>query len=345
MFKDKLFFFGAQEWVNFFQVQTQVLTVPTELMRQGNFSELLDPNNGYFSGARVITNPADGTAVPGQHHPSRAAVGNRHGVSARLPSPTPGYREGANNAIITSPNPQDQRKDNIRFDYRLNDRNQFTYRFSRYNWVAVDAFRGGMTFARTDWERPNRTMTASWTTQLSSTLINEATYTLLERRRVHQRLHGGRAYQRSKYGIDYPVRVPGEGDLRQGADRLDQRLPGDRRRPVSGVLVAVRSTRCRTRPPGSRGATRSRAASPSSTPARTISTRSTSTPRRAARTTRTAGSSSATRAPGGTGLSVANAAMGLFTNYAELGQRNFTKWRSLATDVFVQDSWKPTQPR
>ena len=34
--------------------------------------------------------------------------------------------------------------------------------------------------------------------------------------------------------------------------------------------------------------------------------------------------------------------MGLFTNYAELGQRNFTQWRSLATDVFVQDSWKPT---
>ena len=34
--------------------------------------------------------------------------------------------------------------------------------------------------------------------------------------------------------------------------------------------------------------------------------------------------------------------MGLFTNYAELGQRNFTKWRSLATDLFVQDSWKPS---
>ena len=34
--------------------------------------------------------------------------------------------------------------------------------------------------------------------------------------------------------------------------------------------------------------------------------------------------------------------MGLFTNYAELGQRNFTKWRALATDVFLQDSWRPT---
>ena len=41
-------------------------------------------------------------------------------------------------------------------------------------------------------------------------------------------------------------------------------------------------------------------------------------------------------------MAIANAALGLYSNYAELGQRNFTKWRSLATDVFVQDSWKPT---
>ena len=34
-------------------------------------------------------------------------------------------------------------------------------------------------------------------------------------------------------------------------------------------------------------------------------------------------------------------ALGLFTDYAELGQRAFTKWRSLATDIFVQDSWRP----
>jgi hypothetical protein len=45
---------------------------------------------------------------------------------------------------------------------------------------------------------------------------------------------------------------------------------------------------------------------------------------------------------GGTGLGVANAALGLFSNYAEIGERAFTKWRSLATDIFVQDSWRPT---
>ena len=43
----------------------------------------------------------------------------------------------------------------------------------------------------------------------------------------------------------------------------------------------------------------------------------------------------------GRNVSMANVALGLFTNYAELGQRNFTRWRSLATDAFIQDSWKP----
>ncbi len=45
---------------------------------------------------------------------------------------------------------------------------------------------------------------------------------------------------------------------------------------------------------------------------------------------------------GGTGTGIANVALGLYSNYAELGQRNFTQWRALATDIFVQDSWKPT---
>ena len=43
-----------------------------------------------------------------------------------------------------------------------------------------------------------------------------------------------------------------------------------------------------------------------------------------------------------TGVGIADMALGLFTDYAELGQRAFTKWRSLATDIFLQDSWRPT---
>src|SRR6476469_5159662 len=39
--KDKLFFFAAQEWVNYFAVQTNTAVGPTEKMRTGDFSELL----------------------------------------------------------------------------------------------------------------------------------------------------------------------------------------------------------------------------------------------------------------------------------------------------------------
>ena len=39
-------------------------------------------------------------------------------------------------------------------DYRINDKNQVTYRYSKFNWKSVDAFRGTFPFARTDWDRP-----------------------------------------------------------------------------------------------------------------------------------------------------------------------------------------------
>ena len=156
MFKDKLFFFGAQEWVNFFQVSTAIITVPTEAMRRGDFSELLNANNGFMS-ARAIIDPLTGQPFPNNVIPESRLSPNGRAILNAYPLPTPGFRQGTNNAVITSPNPQDQRKDNIRFDYRLNNANQFTFRYSRYNWMAIDAFRGDLPFARTDWERPNFT--------------------------------------------------------------------------------------------------------------------------------------------------------------------------------------------
>jgi hypothetical protein len=105
-------------------------------MRNGDFGELLDPNNGFFAGARVITDPLTGQPFPGNVIPQNRLSPNGIAFLRAFPAPTPGFRQGTANAILQSPNPQDQRKDNIRFDFRLNDRNQLTYRFSRYNWVA-----------------------------------------------------------------------------------------------------------------------------------------------------------------------------------------------------------------
>jgi hypothetical protein len=65
-------------------------------------------------------------------------------------------------------------------------------------WVAVDAFRGGMTFARTDWDRPNQTQTASWTSTIKNNLINEFSYTYSKDDVFINVFTEDGAYQRSK---------------------------------------------------------------------------------------------------------------------------------------------------
>ena len=92
------------------------------------------------------------------------------------PEPTPGFQQGTANAIFNSENPQDQRKDSIRLDYRLNNSNQVMFRFQRSNWKAIDAFRGTFPLARTEWERPNRTETFNWTSTIRGNLINDFNY-------------------------------------------------------------------------------------------------------------------------------------------------------------------------
>ncbi len=143
MFKDKLFFFGAQEWVDFFEVQTSTATVPTAAMRAGDFSQLLGANP-FYSSPRVIRDPQTGLPFPGNIIPANRLSPNGVGLMNLYPLPSPGFQQGTANLIQTSPNPQDQRKDNLRFDYRLNNSNQFNVRLARSNWVAIDAFRGGV---------------------------------------------------------------------------------------------------------------------------------------------------------------------------------------------------------
>jgi hypothetical protein len=339
-FKDKLFFFGAQEWVNFKQIQTATITVPSAAMRTGDFSELLNANNGFFNGARVITDPLTGQPFPGNVIPSNRLSPVGRAMLNAYPLPTAGLN-GANNAVITSPNPQDQRKDNIRFDYRLNNSNQVTYRFSRYNWVAVDAFRENLPFARTSWERPNFTSTASWTSTLSNNLINEVSYTFSRDDVFINVFTEDGNYQRSTKGIVYPY-VFAEKEIQDkiptilinGFQRIDGGpYPSSSSGPIH--TVSDTATYVRGRHTFKAGVQVEYSgeddfdqinvnALPGST------------------NNQNGQFDFQDNRPNGTGLGVSNVALGLFSSYAELGQRNFTKWRSLATDVFLQDSWKPT---
>jgi hypothetical protein len=339
-FRDRFFFFGAQEWVDYFAQETNTVTVPTEAMRRGDFSELLNPNNGFFSGTRTILDPLTGQPFPGNIIPANRLSPNGVAILNAYPLPTAGFRQNTNNLIQTSDNPRDQRKDTVRLDYRLSGAHQLTYRYSASSWTAIDAFRGGLPFARTDWSRPNSTQILNWTSTLRNNLLNETSYSFsLDEVFIDVFTEPG-LHKRSRTNINYPYIFPGK--------EIEDKLP-------TVAIAGFQTIDGGPYPAFSRGP---------------IHTFSNTTTLLKGRHTFKAGASveysgeddfdqiNVAAIPGGTnnqngsfefldnraggtGLAVANVALGLFSNYAEIGQRALTKWRALATDVFIQDSWKP----
>lgn len=339
-FRDKFFFFGAQEWVNFFQVATNTATVPTERMRRGDFGELLNPNNGFFSGSRVLINPLTGQPFEGNVIPPTVLSPNGIAFLNTYPLPTPGFRQGTANLIQESDNPRHQRKDTIRLDYRLNLNNQFTYRYSGFSWVAVDAFRGTFPFARTDWDRPNATQIFNWTSTLTNNLLNEFNYSYsLDEVFINVFTETG-LHKRSRTGITYPYIFPGKEIEDKiptisitGFNEIDGGpYPAFSRGPIHAVsntttLVKGRHTIKAGAVIEYSGEDDFDQINVAAIPGGTNN--------------QNGRFEFLDNRLGGTGLAIANVALGLFSNYAELGQRALTKWRALATDIFVQDSWKP----
>lgn len=341
MFKDRAFFFAAQEWVNFFQVQTNQATVPTALMRTGDFSELLNPSSGFYSSAKVIRDPVTGQPFNGNIIPPERLSPNGIAIMNLYPLPTPGFRNGTANAIVNSDNPQDQRKDNVRIDYRINDKNQITYRYSKFNWKSVDAFRGTFPFARTDWNRPNSTQNFNWTSTITPTLINEFSYAhSLDQVFIGVFKESG-LYKRSRTGVNYPYIFPANKEIEDKIPTVNIDVfsgldggpyPSSSQGPIHLFSNATTWVKGRHTFKGGLAMEYSGeddfdqinvSAIPGGTNNQNgqFAFRDSSTAR--------------------TGIGISDMALGVFQDYAELGQRAFTKWRSLATDIFLQDSWKP----
>jgi len=340
-FKDRLFFFGAQEWVNYDAVQTNTATVPSLAMRRGDFSELLNPSNPYFGRAVTINNPLTGQPFPGNIIPASMLSPNGVALLNAYPEPTAGFQLGTANSIFNSENPQDQRKDNVRLDYRLNSSNQVTFRYGKYSWVAIDAFRGTFPYARTDWDRPNSTQTLSWASTISSNLINEATYTHSLDQVFINVFTGTDLFKRSRTGINYPYIFPANKEIPDKIPTISIAnfteidggpYPSSSQGPIhtfsdAATLVKGRHTLKAGVVFEYSGEDDFDQINVQAIPGSTNN--------------QNGRFEFLDNRAGGTGLAIANAAMGLFSNYAEIGQRAYTQWRSLATDIFVQDSWRP----
>jgi hypothetical protein len=341
MFRNKVFFFGAQEWVNFFQVATNTNTVPTAAMVNGDFSQLLG-SNPFFSSPRVIRDPLTGLPFPNNVIPQDRLSPNGVGLMKLYGDPTPGFQQGSANQIITSDNPQDQRKDNIRVDYRLNNNHQITGRYTYYNWVAIDAFRGSFPFARTDWERPNWTTNFNLVSTIGNNIVNEVSYSYSKDQVFINVFTESGLYQRSRTGINYPYIFPGK--------EIEDKIPTVNIDTFTGFdggpypafsegpihVWSNTTTYVKGRHTFKAGISFEYSGEDDFDQINVSAIQGGTNNQNGQfefRNNRTSGLT--------TGTALADMAMGHFQTYAELGERAFTRWRALATDIFVQDSWKP----
>ena len=75
---------------------------------------------------------------------------------------------------------------------------------------------GSFPYARTDWDRPNTTQTASWMSTLKNNIVNETSYTF-SLDEVYINVLQSDLYKRSKYGITYPYLFPENKEI---ADKI-----------------------------------------------------------------------------------------------------------------------------
>ena len=236
IFKDKLFFFGGQEWKYIRRLSSaQRRTVPTLAELNGDFSFRLrgpdgivgtnddgllrDPASaspcttanraGCFGGTNVALRniipanriTADGRAIAEVY---RTAIGL---ATAFTNSPI------GNNVTFQQPNPLDYREDLLRVDYKINEKQTLYGRYIHDKNVLIDPFG---TFINTQLptipsnrSRPGTSIQLSHTWLMKPTFINEAKVTSAV---VAQRIPpSGDLWERETYGYQFQQLFAGGG--------------------------------------------------------------------------------------------------------------------------------------
>lgn len=340
--RSKLFFLFGQEYLRYRQDVTESIAVPTALMRQGNFSELLNTASPYFSG-KTILDPSTGAAFPGNIIPATRQSKNGMALLNTFAAPTAGYQQGRNNFLASAGGPQNQRKDTLAIDYQAADNHAFRVRIQNYNYNQYIPFpndNGGI--VPQTFNRPNQTMSVNYIWTINPTTINEFLATgSVDRVRIGVDTSTG-TYDRTKYGINYPYVFPNGKEIPNKVPTITianfQELNG-LPYPSSSAGPIYDFSDTFTKIAGNHtlkagvlyeylGENDFDQINISGVPGGTNNQNG-----------RFVFSDSR---PGGSGQAVADAALGLFNTYAEIGQRSYTPYRGKMYEFFLQDSWKVT---
>ena len=353
--KNRIFWYWGQEWVRYRFTDSNSLTVPSLLMRQGDFSELLNSSNFLFNKVVIINDPKTGQPFPGNKIPAcpqpvgSCATPNGLGILNAYPAPNLTTPNGTQNWYMTALHPQNQRKDTIAVDINLTSKQRLQFRRNSYAFWEYQPLDGGSGETPKYFNRPNQTNSLDYVWTVRPTLVNEtlATFSL---DRVYIPVDAAHFLDRTKgavqgtgyFGLNYPYifptgkllpnRIP-TAKISNFSDLSGGPYPSHSQGPIydiSDSLTWIKGSHtlkfgflfersgendndeinvnacptCTNNQNGQFNFTDTRSGQPSS------------------------------------GLAAANAALGLFDTYSELGQRAYTIFRSSMYESFVQDFWK-----
>ncbi|MBV9765674.1 MAG: carboxypeptidase regulatory-like domain-containing protein [Acidobacteriaceae bacterium] len=344
--RSKYFWYWGQEWVRYRFTDSATWTVPTELMRQGNFSELLTLGPQNILGKVVqLKDPYTGNPIPGNIIPANELSPNGLGILKAYPAPNlaVGNFIGTSNYYITALHPQNQRKDTLAADINLTEKQRLQFRRNNYSFFEYQPLDGTPTETPKYFIRPNQTNSLDYVWTISPTLVNEALATV-SLDDVYIPVDAAHFFNRTTAGIDYPyifpvgklipTRIPTANIT--GLNTLTGNpYPSHSSGPIYTITDSVTWIRgshtmkfgfyfersgendndeinvsacptCTNNQNGQFQFTDTRSGAPS------------------------------------TGNAIANAAKGLFDSYSELGQRAYTIFRGSSYEPYAQDSWKAT---
>jgi hypothetical protein len=351
-FRDKFFWFVAEDWIRYRFTDTQTQAVPTTLMRQGNFSELLGSNPWYKAGT-VIYNPTTCPTLggggcqpfPGNIIPASMLSHNGTAIMSAYPLPTPGFLNGTQNWIAQAAHPIDQRKGTINVDILPTEKHHIAGRRTDASYNEYQPFDQGSGITPKYFIRPNQTNTAEWTYTISPTLINDlrGTFSLDD---VYIPVDTtGAGFHRDLFGINYPLLFGGK-DIPQKIPTVN--VPnfyglagGPYPSHSSGPIYTVSDSL--TKVWGNhtiKGGYYFEYSGENDGDQINVAT----VPGGSNNQNGTFTFTDARTGLGATsGVGMANLALGLADSYTEIGPRAYTIWRGPMSEAYIQDSWKVTQ--
>ena len=357
--KTKVFWYWGEEWVRYIFTDTNSLTVPTLKMRTGDFSELLDPNNIFYHKTVVLMDPKTGLPFPGNIIPPAGAATlgstlspNGLGVLNAYPLPnlaTP--INGNQNWFFSAQHPQYQRKDTVAVDLNLTEKQRLRFRRVYFTFWEYQPLDGGTNETPKFFDRPNQTNSLDHVWTISPTKVNEVLFSF-SLDNVHIPVDQAHFLDRTTVGLNYPYIFP-------TGKEIPNRIPTVNMSAFSGL---------------SGGPYPSHSAGPifdvsdsfslvkgnhtfkfgglyeysgeNDNDEINVQACPTCTNNQNGQFLFSDNGGKFVR-PGytlaSTGVAAANAALGLFDSYSEIGHRAYTLFRGSMWEGFAQDTWKVKQ--